>query len=482
MKKSLKITFAVILLLVSAVFLVSAEECKEHKYTAESGNICTVCGEEYVCTEKSFIKTLYVKEDIISLRNMPYSICGKTVRTAKKGDSLMVKAYVTNSLGNRWYVLYDGAYVYSSHVSSSNPLNHYCLEFKSNADNIYSLPEKIYSDGNRIKIPTNIIPSREGYIFMGYSTMWDSESAEYQPGSGIDMKKDRCLYPVWEEIPRLNRPLSVALTADENETQKDIEYSDPEIQIEITPIQTPPDPVEQTPPDPVEQTPPEPVVQTPPKPVEQIPPEPPVSQVKKSTDPLSELPGCPQYRNYNEDSADKKGTGLCTLSSLTTLLQRAEFIREGKADFTFKDVREKNMNGMMHYQNYTSKGNKTYSTSVYNTSDKQSLAKELESHPEGVLVFCNYLRGAYPSTHAIVVTRYDGKEDRFYGMDPCTTDTKGNEYTVELNLNGETSKYWRYPGNSYEVPLEETYLFKAGEGIKNLDDMFSNLILILKVK
>lgn len=167
---------------------------------------------------------------------------------------------------------------------------------------------------------------------------------------------------------------------------------------------------------------------------------------------LNCLSGIPQARNTSND-------GICTSVAVTMLLQRKLFLDFGYAydNFTLDEIRAnlgskyvksiKKSNGlyMRVYSGASfsfNNGKKGWTHTFENgekvnyqlTSAKHSkkeIKKQLQEHPEGVVVYVNY---SGKKSHAIVISRYDEKTGKFYVYDGAGTGSMNDSRTREIEL------------------------------------------------
>lgn len=186
---------------------------------------------------------------------------------------------------------------------------------------------------------------------------------------------------------------------------------------------------------------------------------------------LTSVQGCKQHRNAS-------GEGICTSCATVTLLRRKQFLDGKPITFQVEDVRASlgapfdnimvsvgfTANGTYWRDNYTVRdGNNTvYRTVIEGSgslknmsiaSKKQHIISLLNSHPEGIIVYCNYGNNRW---HAIVISDYAVNSNgsyQFYAYDPAT------------NSNGY----------SYRTELEKTWL--RGR-FSNTDNLISNIMNI----
>ena len=151
---------------------------------------------------------------------------------------------------------------------------------------------------------------------------------------------------------------------------------------------------------------------------------------------------------------ESSGCGLCTYSSYTTLLRRKQAADGEEPTYTFADVyvrqggkqRTPNADGKWpgntNYLLNVNYGEYSINSTPVNGISEDDLARELRNHPEGVII---YAPSAYGSSHAIVITDYELKENgdyQFYAQDPVN------------NTNGEG-----------RLPLEQTWLSKVNNNV-----------------
>lgn len=185
--------------------------CQTHKYTSASGDVCTVCGHVFDYALVEYDKTLYAAANNIAVRDKPYAKAGKLVKKLAKGTKVNVKYYFNNSLGSKWYITEDGNYIYSERLTSKSP-NEITLRFDANAPTFSNKPIRQKSTTGTFRIPTDSIPERNGYKFMGWSTSKNATSATYNPGSSFCTNKDTTLYAVWIKVEGVDELIKYALS------------------------------------------------------------------------------------------------------------------------------------------------------------------------------------------------------------------------------------------------------------------------------
>ncbi len=89
--------------------------CETHTYTDEGGDFCTVCGARYEATYDPAAAGVYRAVTVSTLRPSPYfSAEGREI--LPEGATLAVAASLTNSVGDRWYLLTDGSYTHGDNL------------------------------------------------------------------------------------------------------------------------------------------------------------------------------------------------------------------------------------------------------------------------------------------------------------------------------------------------------------------------------
>ena len=93
-----------------------------------------------------------------------------------------------------------------------------------------NMPDSISgAQGSILTIPTDTIPVRNNFIFMGWSASPTAVVAEYMPGQEISFQKSAVLYAVWRNIEQLplNKPINV--------TDGNIDYAGKVMKWKLTP-------------------------------------------------------------------------------------------------------------------------------------------------------------------------------------------------------------------------------------------------------
>lgn len=97
------------------------QQMHTHSYNADG--ICTACGAYDFSADsasrgslRSVAPAVYAAvKSGVPVRCGPHAEC-TALLTLSAGEEIVVSAYLTNSAGNRWYVLRDGGYIYSENV------------------------------------------------------------------------------------------------------------------------------------------------------------------------------------------------------------------------------------------------------------------------------------------------------------------------------------------------------------------------------
>lgn len=96
------------------------EETKSCSHSYNSRGYCSKCGQEYPMTITYLIPAATyeaVKNDV-PVRNRPYAP-EEIIKSLSKGEKVSVAGYGNNSVGNLWYKLSDGTWVYSENLKQS---------------------------------------------------------------------------------------------------------------------------------------------------------------------------------------------------------------------------------------------------------------------------------------------------------------------------------------------------------------------------
>ncbi len=162
-----------------------------HKYN--SSGVCDVCKYQYkIKLDSSFTGSYVVIESNgAKIRNVPYETSGSTVRTAKKGEILKVVGKATNAHKNVWYKLDTGHWVYSKRVASGYKVTY-------NANGGTGAPKSTGFVSGKLVV-SSTVPTRVGYVFMGWATSADATKATYKTGDTYNTKKNITLYAVWKK-------------------------------------------------------------------------------------------------------------------------------------------------------------------------------------------------------------------------------------------------------------------------------------------
>ncbi len=86
--------------------------CKKHTYNSQNGNICLVCGYEFVPEVTEVDKVLAAVKNNVKVRTTYYDDESALVYKLKKGQEVHVVGELLNSLGSRWYLTDEGYYIF----------------------------------------------------------------------------------------------------------------------------------------------------------------------------------------------------------------------------------------------------------------------------------------------------------------------------------------------------------------------------------
>lgn len=149
-----------------AVWESAQKTCTSHKYTSAGGDYCTVCGYKFEPKITPLDTVVYATSDNVPIRNNYYAQNSEVTGTLKKNDNVRVKGSLVNSVGRTWYVIADGVYVYSENVTTTKPnVTTYTITYNANGGK--GAPG--ISKGINITITSSPVPTRTGYIFLGYA-------------------------------------------------------------------------------------------------------------------------------------------------------------------------------------------------------------------------------------------------------------------------------------------------------------------------
>lgn len=168
---------------------------------------------------------------------------------------------------------------------------------------------------------------------------------------------------------------------------------------------------------------------------------------------------------------ERSGSGLCTYSATTTLLQRRQAVDGYDVTFTFGDVHRVNGgsgqvdpdgvwpdSSFAWGRSYTADSGETYQMREFEARDEESIKKLLDKHPEGIVVW-SPSSGGY--NHAIVITDYEINENgamQFFADDPV----RDRQY-----LNGEYCSKGTIVGREEagRIPIDNTWLAEVNGNI-----------------
>ena len=167
------------------------KKCTSHDYT---GGICNKCDYEYPLSVEKMSDTPYAVSvsDGAKIWARPYSDKSTMIRVEKKNEILIVNGKVTNQVGNVWYRLTDGHWVYSENVARS-----YKIEYVLNGGTNNSA-NPVYYYGQDLSGLKN--PSRTGYEFTGWQ--YDSITLPIVNIKIPSIKSDKVtITATWKAVP-----------------------------------------------------------------------------------------------------------------------------------------------------------------------------------------------------------------------------------------------------------------------------------------
>lgn len=171
------------------------DKCGHSKYY---GGICTSCKYEYKLKETEMSAVYRVTNgNGAPVWSRPYSTNSKQVKIYDKGADLSIVAKVKNinengKADNTWYKLKDGTWVFSGNVAER-------FMVKYNANGGKNAPSNQYFVSGKSVTISSAKPTREKYVFKGWSTDSDSSKVKYKAGNKYDKDKNLYLYAVWEK-------------------------------------------------------------------------------------------------------------------------------------------------------------------------------------------------------------------------------------------------------------------------------------------
>ncbi len=163
--------------------------CKDHKYTSAGGDLCTVCGYQYVPKLTKYARTMMVVKEDTPVRTTPYANSSKIVKELSVGDEVKVTHFFENAIGNTWYKTADGYYIFLDNLSTDCSLIY-------DAKGGSGAPKTVSAKTDSTLTVSTSVPTRTGYSFKGWET---SSSKLYQPGESIKISGTTTLYAVWEK-------------------------------------------------------------------------------------------------------------------------------------------------------------------------------------------------------------------------------------------------------------------------------------------
>lgn len=96
------------------------EGCAVHTYKSATGNICQVCGYEYVPEITEVNGTYVAVKDGVKVRNFYYSDETNVMFRINEGDEVTVTGEFLNSVGSKWYITDEGYYIYSDNLKKAD--------------------------------------------------------------------------------------------------------------------------------------------------------------------------------------------------------------------------------------------------------------------------------------------------------------------------------------------------------------------------
>lgn len=114
-----------------------------------------------------------------------------------------LKEYCTEILNTsenkgKWNDLNNDPKINIGIICEYDSIKDYTLNYDANGGT--NAPEKITDQQDAVIKISKDAPIRSGYEFIGWSTDKNATTAEYQPGSEIELTKDITLYAVWEKL------------------------------------------------------------------------------------------------------------------------------------------------------------------------------------------------------------------------------------------------------------------------------------------
>lgn len=161
------------------------------KITAFGAKLSEVGARVYAADDTSYRNPLTGK--VVSTTTASYSIEGSTLDTNCKFASLEPGSYVyriTAKAGGKNFEVYRSTFKISSPT--------YTVSYDGNGywNGIPGQQTKKYNVNLKL---SSIVPSREGYDFLGWATSKTASTAAYQPGGSYKANKDVKLYAVWQK-------------------------------------------------------------------------------------------------------------------------------------------------------------------------------------------------------------------------------------------------------------------------------------------
>lgn len=158
--------------------------CVEHSYTAEGGDYCVDCGYKFQRTVSTKEVGLYRLDYAANVRPQPY-VDGTPITTLKKGTVVSVISAEVNSIGEKWYKIGDGEYMYDgnlSPVSNSSDMNMSLTSYPLGKLMLYysfEIKGKVSSyDGDLEKITGMIISGSTGKVIQTVSVSPSSSNLD----------------------------------------------------------------------------------------------------------------------------------------------------------------------------------------------------------------------------------------------------------------------------------------------------------------
>ena len=163
-------------------------KCTSHTY--DSSGYCTKCKAEYPINFTAKNETFYTNKDDVPIRSRPYS-SNSIIVSIPKGTQVDVIGSGKNSIGNLWYKIEDGTWIYSENLTKTKPTNattrtvtiKYDANGGSSAPSSHSMTKD--SSGTAKFTLSSTKPTRSGYTFLGWRLDNSSAYGIDSPGQSI---------------------------------------------------------------------------------------------------------------------------------------------------------------------------------------------------------------------------------------------------------------------------------------------------------